>query len=384
MVVRRVTLWLGAVLGVIVVLLLASSCTQGGYSSTSAYRYRTMPAFDSPLDATADAIALAQFATASAAEVQAAQAAAEATARAAVYQATADAAQAVLEQQRLLLTQQAAAATAQAQATVDALAVQATAQALVIQATATERAFRMTATADALNRAATATAQARADAATATAQARADLLTATHVAWAGQRTATAEAREATRTAYQATATRAAEQREIVLGYGRDYGIPAVLFLAVLALAWLIGYAIRQQARRPVVIPRNILGDAEPMAVPQKGGGFTFVDLDRQPGSVLQVLPDGTVRAPQLRSAGQEERTTARDQLVDAMTRPRLGAGHKGSNPPSLPMPSPPRAPAPGLRSVRVLRRLDQAARAGALPPTLVEALEAKWEEETEE
>ncbi len=381
--VRRTALWAGTVFGVLVLLLVMSSCTDGGYSSTS-YRYRTVPAFDSPLNATAEAIALSQFATASAAEVQAAQAAAEATARAAVSQATVDAAQAMLEQQRLMLTRQAAEATVRAQETANAFSIQLTAQAATIEATATERAFRMTATADALNRAATATAQARADVATATAQARADMLTATHVAWAEQRTATAEAREATRTAYQATATRAAEQREIVLGYGRDYGIPFVLLLAVGAMAWLIAFAIRQWSTRPVVIPRSPLGDAEHLVVPHKGGGFTFVDLDRQPGPALQVLPDGRVQAPQLRSAGQEERTTARDQLVDAMTRPRLGAGHKGSSPPSLPMPQPPRAPAPGLRSVRVLRRLDQAARAGALPPTLVEALEAKWEEETEE
>ena len=115
-----------------------------------------------------------------------------------------------------------------------------------------------------------------------------------------------------------------------------------------------------------------------MAVPVEGGGYTIVDLDRQPGSALQVFPDGTVTAPQLRSVGQEERTTARDQAVDATTRPRLGGGHRSQTPA---LPAPPEAPAPGLRSVRVLRRLDQAKTAGFLPPTLVEALATDWEEE---
>jgi hypothetical protein len=88
-------------------------------------------------------------------------------------------------------------------------------------------------------------------------------------------------------------------------------------------------------------------------------------------------------APQFRSAGQEERTTARDQLVDATTRPRLGTG-KRENEWSLAMPvtPPPRPPAPGLRSVRVLRRLDQAGTAGFLPGPLLASLQADWEEES--
>jgi len=243
----------------------------------------------------------------------------------------------------------------------------ATAQALSIQATAEQRSYEATATAEARNVAATAAAQHKADVATATRQ-----------AWEGRTTATAESHQATVQVAHATMTRQAEQREAVLGYGRDYGIPAVLLILGAGLLAFIVYAVRQQARRPVVYPRNVLGDAEPMAVPVQGGGYTFVDLDRQPGPALTVLPTGQVAAPLLRSAGQEERTTARDQLVDATSRPKLGAGHKGQSPA---LPAPPQAPAPGLRSVRVLRRLDQAGKAGFLPPPLIEALAADWEEE---
>ena len=115
----------------------------------------------------------------------------------------------------------------------------------------------------------------------------------------------------------------------------------------IGLGWLIRYGLQEYKKRPVVYQRNFLGDAEPMAVPVENGGYTFVDLDRQPGPVHQVLPDGTVAAPQLRSVGQEERTTARDQAVDATTRPKLGPGHRAGTTPALA--APPEAPAPGLR-----------------------------------
>jgi len=140
---------------------------------------------------------------------------------------------------------------------------------------------------------------------------------------------------------------------------------------------LIVYGIRQQARRPVVYPRSVLGDAEPMALQDGKGGWTFVDLDRQPGPALQLSSGGEVKAPLLRNASQEERTTARDQAVDAATRPKLGGGREARVPE---LPAPPQAPAPGLRSVRVLRRLDQAQRAGFLPPPLVESIQTDWEE----
>ncbi len=351
--------------------------------------------------------AVARYLTAEAAQTQAEQAAAQAALAQATQQAAAAAAEhqltmltaeaqatrdtlsaqgtaqtmnviATQQTMAMVATQQAAQATQVAQATAQAISVQMTTQAVAIQATAEQRAYEATATADALNRQATATTEARNIAATATAQYKADVATATHQAWEAKTTSTAESVGATSAAYQATATRAAEEREIVLGYGRDYGIPLVLLLIAGGLGALAVYGLREYRRRPVVCSRNILGDAEPMAVPVDGGGYTFIDLDRQPGPALQVLPDGQVTAPLLRSPGQEERTTARDQAVDGATRPRLGGGRKTEAPQ---LPAPPEAPAPGLRSVRILRRLDQAERAGFLPPPLVAALAADWEEE---
>jgi hypothetical protein len=302
--------------------------------------------------------------------LEATQAAAEDQERRQYMMLTADA-QATRDTLSAQATQQAvnAQATRQAQEVAIAAtreAVQLTAQAAAIQATGTAEArhWEATQTAEALAREATATAQYKADVATATAQSKAD-----------RATATAESAQATAGAYHATMTREAEKREIVLGYGRDYGIPVVLLVVGVALAGLVWYGIQEYKKRPVVYPRNLLGDAEPMAVPVDGGGYNFVDLDRQPGPVLKVLPSGEVEALQLRSTAQEERTTARDQFVDAATRPKLG-GHRGTQP-ALPAPE---APAPGLRSVRVLRRLDQAGRAGFLPPALVESLQADWED----
>lgn len=294
-------------------------------------------------------------------------------------EAQARAMQATRERQWQWATIESGNATQVHQATAQAQAVAMTAQAMAIEATRAAQALAATSTADALNRSATSTAEARSYEATTTAQAKADVATATRQAWEGKTTATAEHVQATAQAYQATMTRQAEKREEVLGYGRDYGIPVVLLVIGAGLLALVIYGIRQQAQRPIVYQRNILGDAEPLAVKVQGGGFTFVDLDRQPGPALTVLPSGRVVAPLLRSAGQEERTTARDQLVDGMSRPKLGGGHKGGQAPALP--APPQAPAPGLRSVRVLRRLDQAERAGYLPPPLVAALAADWEVE---
>lgn len=329
----------------------------------------TAPAFGAPLQGTADAIALGVYATRSAVEVSAAEAQAQATVQAVIHQATAQAAQVELEQQRLLATRQAAQLTAQAQATADAFSLQMTTEALHVEATATERAYQATATADVLDRRATATAVGAA------AQA-----TATRAAWEGRTTATAESVHATQVAHQATATRAAESREEVLAVGRDFGVPLILLVLLVGLIWLVVFAVRQIARRPVVIQRGPLGDAPLLAHPIAGGGWNVIDPDRQPGHVTRLLADGSVQAPQLRSAGQEERTTARDQQLDAATRPRLGAGQTRAAASTMPMAPPPQPPAPGLRQVAVIRRLDQAGTAGFLPPPLVAALQADWEE----
>lgn len=137
------------------------------------------------------------------------------------------------------------------------------------------------------------------------------------------------------------------------------------------------------ANRPQVIERSILGDAQPLALKDGQGGWNLIDLDRQPGHVTRVLGSGETQAPQYRSAGQEERTTARDQTVDGLTRPRIGAG-AGSRQPQEALPGPPQARPEGLAGVRVLRKLDQAGKAGLLPPGQIEAIEAVWEETEDE
>jgi len=347
--------------------------------------------------ATAQAAVVARVGTAQAAEA----AQAEAQAAREVAQATEDAAAAMaerqyvamtadaqatqtaherdLEQKRLWATQQAANATQCAQATQQAVSIQLTQQAASVQATAQAWALEQTATAEGWNRQGTATAQARAERATSTAEVVAWQVTSTAAAWDGRRTATAEAVGATAAAYQATATRAAEMREVTLGYGRDYGIPFVLLLALIGAVGLVVYGLRTLRERPVVIERSALGDAQPLAFRDGRGGWKLVDLDRQPGHVTRLLGSGETVAPQFREAGQEERTTARDQGVDGMTRPRLGGGHSGGREAELP--GPPAARPDGLAGVRVLRRLDQAGTAGLLPPGQIEAIEAVWEED---
>jgi hypothetical protein len=349
----------------------------------------TLPALNPTLQPTAEAIALERYGTQSAMELAAIEAQARATAEAAQVQATLTALAAQRETQRDAATLQAAEATARAEQTRQAILATREAQAWAATATTQERDYRATATRQAWEGAQTQQAVEATRAAEATAGALAFQATATCQAWEGRQTATAEsaqatqaAYDATQQAYQATATRQAQQREEVLGYGRDYGIPLVLLVVAGGIGALVVYGIRQHAKRPVVIQRDLRGDAPPLALPSPDGGWNLVDLDRQPGHVTRLLPGGETAAPQFRSAGQEERTTARDQLVDATTRPRLGASKGNSNhTPMLPVTPPPQAPAPGLRSVRVLRRLDQAGTAGFLPGPLLASLQADWEEE---
>jgi hypothetical protein len=350
----------------------------------------TLPALNPTLQPTAEAIALERYGTQSAIEVEALEAQARATAEAAQVQATLTALAAQREAQRDAATRQAAEATARAEQTRQAVQATREAQSWAATATSQERDYRATATRQAWEGMQTQEAMEATRAAEATAGAQASQATATRQAWEGWQTETAEsvqatqaAHDATQQAYQATATRQAQQREEVLAYGRDYGIPLVLLVVAGGLCGLIVWGIRKLAKRPVVIDHDFRGDAKPLALPVEGGGWTFVDVDRQPGPAITVLPSGAVDAPQLRSAGQEERTTARDQLTDLTTRPRLGGGHKGSGggAPAVPLAPPPRPPAPGLRQVAVLRRLDQAATAGMLPPGVVATLQADWEEE---
>lgn len=314
---------------------------------------------------TVQAISQDSFATRSALEVDLAQSVAQATRQAMSLQAT-------LQAQERQLAIMRAEETRRAQETISALAltrqameIQLTREAWHIQLTATERAFQLTATE-----------QARRDMLTQTAQAWSYQLTADAYYLARQQTATAERIQATRTAEHATATRQAERREEVLAYGRDFGLPLIL-LGLLAVAiFLLIHGIQWWMHRPTPFDRDFRGDARPFFVPTRDGKYVLVDLDRQPGPVMIVHPDGTVEAPQLRSAAQEERTTARDQVVDLATRPRLGRPGTRQQP-ALPL-APPPSPMQGIRRVAILRRLDQAAAAGMLSPTLVAALEEDW------
>jgi len=334
-----------------------------------------------PLKPTAQAVALERFATAqaheSAAEAAELQRQREQQAAAQQYsiltaeaQMTQEAHRREMEKKNQWATQQAANATEVYNATQAAMAAQATTEARHAQATATERAVR-----------ATGTAVMAAQRATATAQKISQDTTATRAAWEARTTATAEVHTATARMAHATMTRQAEKREQTLGAVRDYGLPILLILVAGAVAVVGLHTLREVLDRPVQYDRSMLGDFQPLAFKDGEGGWTLIDLDRQPGHATRVLPDGEVEAPRVRSAGQEERTTARDQMVDARTRPQIGGKGKGGDMPKLPMESPPKAPAPGLRSVRVLRRLEQADQVGYLPRPLLESIEADWEVE---
>lgn len=279
-----------------------------------------------PPDGTAQALALERYTTQSAAEVVAIQShQATATALAENYYATVNADQVLQEQQRLADTQHATAVAAQDQAAIDAVIATATAGAY--QATATQQMRDWEATA--IARQATATQQARdweataiAQRATATAQALAVVATATRLAWEGQVTATAESIQAAQAEYQAQNLRLAQQREENLAVWRNYGIPGA-FLVLLGCIVILGiYTARQYARRTSLYQSNNLQDT---AAPQE---TEPEDGEETPAQLVPILPP----------------------------------------PPS----------ATGLRSVRILRELDQARRAGFLSGPLLDSLEATW------
>lgn len=343
-----------SLLGILIVPLLLLAC-----ESTA-----TVTPFVSP-NPTVQAISQDSFATRSALEVDLAQSAAQATQQAISLQATLQAQERQLAILRAEETRRAQATISALELTRQAAELQLTREAWHVQLTVTERAFQLTATE-----------QARRDLLTQTAQAWSGQLTADAYYLARQETATAQHIQATRTAEYATATRQAERREEVLAYGRDFGLPLILLGLLICAILLLIYGIQWWMRRPVPFDRDFRGDARPFFIPTRDGKYVLVDLDRQPGPAMIVHPDGTVEAPQLRPAGQEERTTARDQVVDLTTRPRLGGPGRG-NPPALPL-APPPSPMQGIRRVAVLRRLDQAATAGLLPPNLVAALEEDW------
>jgi len=303
-----------------------------------------------------------QQATATAAVVNA-------TAQAAIQQSTLDAAQATLEQQLQLATQQVAQATsqalatAQAEATLGALALQLTTQAEAttqtqatldaqVQATATEQAYQRTATAQVVNSAATATE--RAYQATTTAQALSQEATAT----AAVVSATAQAFEQAFQATRVAAADAARRREEAF----RYGIVGVGVLLALGLIVLLVIGFRSLSRQGFF--RSLSGS----------GGENVI---LQPGHCppITVLPDGAVQIP-TQGPGEQTCTLSQDQLSEVLNLARSGARRVESIMPDLPTPS---LPAPGLRSIHSIRRLDQAEKSGAIPSDLVAALAADWE-----
>jgi len=348
--------------------------------------------WSSGVQPTAEAIDVARIGTLAALDVQEKQAGLNATAQAAIVQATMEAVRAQADVQRIAATRYAAEATAAAwdravqatqaahnqevqltaiaYATQEARSIAATTEARSIEATRQVVAMEATRQRQTWEQDATATAWAVGY------QATADAVYATRRA-----EATAEIVQATRDSHMATATRQSEKREENLGAIRDYGLPA--FGLVLVVAAIVGgvWLVKQWVSRPQIVERSILGDAQPLMFKQRDGSYTLVDLDRQPSAALRLLPSGDVEAPQLRNAGQEERTTARDQALDGVSRPRLGSGHSSQ---SLPMAEPPQAAPEGLQGVRILRTLGQASTAGLLPPGQVEAIEATWAESEED
>jgi len=350
--------------------------------------------------ATVEGVDVARIGTLSALDVAEKQLNLNSTAQAAIVNVTVEAFRARAEVDRQAATRQAAAATSAAWDR----AVQGTTAANDRHLQATETAHNATAqavsdanaTADARN--ATATAEARRIEETRQAVALEGTRTrqtweqdATATSWARDDLATTEARYATRQAqattdvvnataqsHQATATRAAEKREENLGAVRDYGLPAFALVIIVAAIVGIVWLVKTWMDRPQPVQRSLLGDALPMMHRARDGRWQFLDTDRQPGPVIELLPDGGASAPQLRSAASEERITRNDQAVDAMTRPRLGGGHSAQ---PVAMAEPPSAAMEGLQGVRILRTLGQASTAGLLPPGQVEAIEAVWSEE---
>lgn len=181
-----------------------------------------------------------------------------------------------------------------------------------------QQAAAATATAQAAGAAIIATATERAYQATATQQAVAFAATATRSAEEAQTTAIADRAEAVETEYQAEAIRQMQRDEKALSYWRNYGFPAVLVVLLGSILVLAASILR-----PVMDQARTIRDAPPppLAMEEEEGEETSVEL--------RPIP--------------------------------------------LPMPS-----ATGLRSVRILRGLDQARRAGFLSDTLLDSLEAAW------
>jgi hypothetical protein len=198
-----------------------------------------------------------------------------------------------------------------------AAAAQAQVAAHAIVATATERAYQATATQQARDWEATVVAQQ----ATATAQVLALEATKAQLAEEARTTATAEHAQA----IQAEATRQMQQQERTLAVWRNYGIPGVLLVLLGYTMALVAYALRQYTRRTHIYQSSILQASTTPALPLEA------ELEFAGETPAQLTPI----------------------------------------PPFMPS-------ATGLRSVRILRRLNQARRAGFLSGPLLDSLEITW------
>ncbi len=348
-----------AVVATVVILLATSACETG----TAALNSRQRPAVSSPLVPTVESAQVALFLTQAAVEGQAS-----------VAEATANAARATAETY-------AARVTAQARA-------QATAQAQSAQATATERAYHATATAQSIH----ATATARAESAQATATERAYQVTSTAEAIAAQEQATARAASATCTAWAGARTAEAvyvTQTVTALNLERQQHVARVervldvvrpiawtmMGLAALVLAlWGVYRLVQVAELRGRQLPRDEQGRTGALVVPLPGGGCDIVHVDRLPGAVVHLLPDGNAEAPPLGATEAQERTTTREQWIE-VERARASASGVSRRKPRAQFPMPPRLP---VGRVVTLRRLDQALHVDLLSPPMVEALETDW------
>ena len=83
------------------------------------------------------------------------------------------------------------------------------------------------------------------------------------------------------------------------------------------LAWGGYLAFPALAARLRAVPRDARGDAPVLILP-KPGGFVVVDPDRSFGPATVI--DSEVTQPSLAPPEYQDRTTARDQAVDLLTR----------------------------------------------------------------
>ncbi|WP_376791491.1 hypothetical protein [Thermoflexus sp.] len=260
--------------------------------------------------------------------------------------------------------------------TATAVAGRATATAQAQAIAATRAAWEIQATRTAWEATATAQARAQAMAATATAAAWSQSATATRSAWEVGATGTAvhAAAAATAQAAQAEQARLVAERERLTYPLRAYGPWVMAFTMFFLMAWAARRLVRAAENRIRAIPRDTRGDAPILVLPLQGGGEVIVDPDRSFGPALEIR--GGVAQPQLAPPDYQAAVTARDQAVDLVNRGLPGqAPRRRRLPPGF---------EGGLRRVMVLRRLDQAAMAGILPPPMAQALEADWRRVQEE